>query len=57
LATLSVEDSGHGFDPERAPEGDGIENMRHRAEQLKGTLLLESRANTGTLVVLKVPTP
>lgn len=57
LATLSVADGGHGFDPERAPEGDGIENMRHRAEQLKGTLLLESRANTGTLIVLKVPTP
>jgi hypothetical protein len=57
LATLSVEDSGHGFDPECAPDGDGIENMRHRAEQLKGTLLLESRPNAGTRVVLKVPTP
>jgi signal transduction histidine kinase len=56
-ATLSIEDSGHGFDAAGVPAGDGIENMRHRAEQLKGTLLLESRPNAGTLILLKVPTP
>ena len=56
-AVLSVADSGRGFDPEKTAPGDGIENMRHRAGQLHGTLLLESRLNGGTLLVLKVPTP
>jgi signal transduction histidine kinase len=56
-ATVSIRDSGHGFDAAVVPAGDGIENMRHRAEQLKGTLLLESRPNAGTLILLKVPTP
>jgi signal transduction histidine kinase len=56
-AVLSVADCGRGFDPEKTAAGDGIENMRHRALQLKGTLSLESRPGKGTILVLKVPKP
>ena len=56
-AVLSVTDCGRGFDPEKTAMGDGIENMRHRARQLNGTLLVESRLNAGTRLVLKAPTP
>ena len=56
-AVLSVADCGRGFDPGKHAAGDGIENMHHRAGQLKGTLLLESRPDEGTRLVLKVPTP
>jgi signal transduction histidine kinase len=54
---LSIADSGCGFDTARSAPGDGIENMRHRAGQLKGTLVLESRTSGGTRLELKIPTP
>jgi signal transduction histidine kinase len=54
---LSVADTGCGFDPGGKPPGDGLENMRYRAAQLQGVLLLESRRNEGTRVLLKVPIP
>lgn len=54
---LSITDSGCGFDTDRPSSGDGLENMRHRAGQLKGTLVLESRSNGGTRLELRVPMP
>ena len=57
VASLSITDSGCGFDPSACAPGEGIENMRHRAGQLRGTLLLESRPNGGTRLELRIPTP
>lgn len=56
---LSVADDGSGFDPDRAPRGgrigQGLANMRQRAQALGGSLVLEARAGGGTLVRLEMP--
>jgi signal transduction histidine kinase len=50
-----VRDNGHGFDPTRTREGgNGLHNFRKRAEELGGTLTLES-TSAGTMVALHVP--
>ena len=54
---LSVTDTGRGFDPNNPPRGDGIENMRYRASQLRGQLLLQSHPNRGTLLIVEIPKP
>jgi len=54
---LSVADTGRGFDPNHPSGGDGIENMRYRAGQLRGTLLMERHSNGGTHLVVKIPKP
>ena len=49
-----VEDNGEGFDVvEAAAKGSGIENMRHRLEQLNGRLLVESTEGKGSVVCLQ----
>ncbi len=54
---LSICDCGQGFDLETITPGDGIENMRYRAAQLAGTILLKSVPKEGTRVFLKIPKP
>lgn len=52
---LSVEDDGKGFRPrESARHGFGLRNLRQRARQLGGRLVLEEREAGGTRVVLRV---
>lgn len=48
---LSLEDNGHGFDPEAAAGGRGLANMRYRAGRLGGRILIES-GPAGTHIVL-----
>ena len=56
---LSVCDDGLGFDSQLSQNGDGkhfgLVGMRERAEQIGGTLKINSRANEGTEVVVEVP--
>jgi ligand-binding sensor domain-containing protein/signal transduction histidine kinase len=56
---LSVRDDGLGFDPQIARNGDGkhfgLVGMRERAEQIGGTLTINSRVNEGTEVLVDVP--
>jgi ligand-binding sensor domain-containing protein/signal transduction histidine kinase len=52
---LVVRDQGDGFDPAGAREGQGIRNMRRRADVLGGTLDVTSVAGRGTSVILTVP--
>jgi signal transduction histidine kinase len=54
---LDVRDDGVGFDPAR-PAGHssfGLRGMRQRAERLAGTLVVESRAEAGTAVSVRLP--
>jgi signal transduction histidine kinase len=53
--TLTVADDGIGFQGDDESEGNGLTSMRRRAARLKGTLSIESRAPSGTLVTLSVP--
>jgi ligand-binding sensor domain-containing protein/signal transduction histidine kinase len=56
---LSVRDDGQGFDYQTPQNGDGkhfgLVGMRERAEQISGTLKINSRENEGTEVVVDVP--
>jgi signal transduction histidine kinase len=52
---LVISDNGHGFDPQSVNRGRGLDNMRHRTEQLGGTLELESQPGRGTTLTLTLP--
>ncbi|MFF2650149.1 sensor histidine kinase [Streptomyces sp. NPDC058045] len=58
---LDVADDGRGFDPAAAPgrtadgRGHGVAAMRARVRQLGGTLTIESRPGSGTVVTAAVP--
>jgi signal transduction histidine kinase len=48
-------DKGKGFDPEALPAGNGLGNMRFRAEELGGSLEVESAPNEGTRIRVVIP--
>ena len=59
---LKVKDDGKGFDTEAVFNGNydgfggnGLINMRRRAESLGGNFVVESRKNAGTNVTIKIP--
>ncbi len=49
-----VADNGRGF-PDSVMEGNGLTNLRKRAEELGGTLAIEHREGEGTVVELRSP--
>ena len=57
--TLSIKDSGQGFDVESVPvDGDahfGLLGMRERAKQLDADLTIKSQPGLGTEVFIEVP--
>jgi signal transduction histidine kinase len=52
---LTVADDGRGFDVSQPSDGNGLANMRHRAESVGGVLDLESALTAGTTVRLTIP--
>ncbi|MBB4933407.1 signal transduction histidine kinase [Lipingzhangella halophila] len=54
---LTVEDDGRGFVPAAAPNGHGLGNLRHRAEALGGTCLVDSAPGRGTRIHIELPLP
>ena len=52
---LQVRDNGHGFDPDTGIPGNGLRNMRQRAEELGGSFSLESAPGQGSSVTIRVP--
>ena len=52
---LTVHDNGPGFDVERDSEGNGLVNMRQRAERLGGTFVIRSAGAEGTTLKLTAP--
>jgi signal transduction histidine kinase len=60
---IRVSDNGHGFDVSEALTGEhtgyggnGLLNMRKRAERLGGELVIDSAVGSGTTIKLKIPT-
>ena len=47
-----VQDDGRGFEASEVIPGNGLHNMRKRAEELGGTLQIQSKSGTGTTVLL-----
>jgi two-component sensor histidine kinase len=53
LFELRISDDGIGFDVHKSTHRNGIKNMRARAENLKGSLKVESEFSQGTSITLK----
>ena len=56
MLCITVKDDGHGFEQGRA-FGNGLRNMRQRAERIAGTLDVQSGKGLGTAVRLHAPLP
>lgn len=52
---MQIRDDGKGFDVQQADSGNGLSNMKKRAESIKGTLSIESIPGMGTKVRLEAP--
>lgn len=48
---LMIRDDGVGFDPAAMHNGNGLKNLRQRAEKLSGTLEIRSQPEAGTTVI------
>ncbi|WBA43414.1 PAS domain-containing sensor histidine kinase [Hymenobacter canadensis] len=56
--SISVEDNGHGFNPEPRPDalpGIGLPGIRSRVGLLGGTLHIASRPGQGTIITIELP--
>ena len=55
--TLTVRDGGRGFNPESVPRdrGLGLTSMRERLKLVAGELVIDSKPDSGTTVVARVP--
>ncbi|WP_179379603.1 sensor histidine kinase [Jannaschia marina] len=54
MLSLSVADDGRGIAAD-APRGNGLDNLKHRAEALGGAFALEPRAEGGTRLAIELP--
>jgi signal transduction histidine kinase len=54
-AVLEVDDDGRGFDPARPSGGQGLRNLRERAEALGGRADIASAPGEGTRVRVTIP--
>jgi len=52
---LHIEDNGCGFDADAVTAGNGLANLRHRSEVLKGSLQITSKSGKGTHITLDAP--
>lgn len=59
ILNLIFKDNGKGFDTEKQrnepPGGIGIQNMKNRIDLIKGSLNIQSTAETGTIICLNIP--
>jgi ligand-binding sensor domain-containing protein/two-component sensor histidine kinase len=52
---LKIQDNGIGFKADEADSGNGLINMKKRAQSLKGQLSIDSKPQAGTRILLEVP--
>lgn len=55
IFVMDIADDGLGFDPSKIKNGFGMKTMRDRAEELNGTLTIESERGTGTAIAVSIP--
>ncbi len=53
---ISIKDDGKGFDVKTVKEGNGLKNMKARAERLNAKLVIESNKGEGSVIILSIPT-
>jgi signal transduction histidine kinase len=49
-----IRDNGKGFDITRYSSGNGLKNMKRRAEEIGGKLNIETRPGEGTTIYLNI---
>jgi signal transduction histidine kinase len=54
LLEISISDNGKGFDIESIKRGNGLDNMKKRADELGGDFGMQSKPGEGCLISLKV---
>ncbi len=54
VLNLTIADNGKGFDAVQEKPGNGLRNMKARAEAIQGKLVIQSDAESGTSVMLQV---
>ncbi|HUR29792.1 MAG TPA: ATP-binding protein, partial [Saprospiraceae bacterium] len=52
--TMTITDNGKGFDTQSLSSGNGLKNMKKRAEEIDGKLWIESKREGGTTIKLSV---
>jgi len=52
--TMLIRDNGKGFDISQSTNGNGLQNMKKRADEINGQLLIESSPGQGTTIQLNV---
>jgi len=57
ILNITISDNGKGFIQDPAKLGNGIANMKYRADAVKGTISIQSEVGKGTTVSLQVPIP
>jgi signal transduction histidine kinase len=55
LFVMDIADDGLGFEPSKTRNGFGMKTMRDRAEELGGTLTIESEQGIGTAIAVSIP--
>jgi signal transduction histidine kinase len=52
--TMLIRDNGKGFDINRESQGNGLRNMKNRAEEIGAKFLIESEPGKGTTIQLLI---
>ncbi|HET9906893.1 MAG TPA: sensor histidine kinase [Anaerolineales bacterium] len=55
IFVMDIADDGLGFEPSTIKNGFGMRTMRDRAEELSGTLTIESEQGIGTAIAVSIP--
>ena len=55
MFVMDIADDGLGFEPSNIKNGFGMKTMRDRAEELSGTLTIESERGAGTAIAVSIP--
>ncbi|MBX3038037.1 MAG: sensor histidine kinase [Anaerolineales bacterium] len=55
MFVMDIADDGVGFEQSKIKNGFGMKTMRDRAEELNGTLTIESERGTGTAIAVSIP--
>ncbi|HCR72105.1 MAG TPA: hypothetical protein DIW23_11725 [Anaerolineae bacterium] len=55
MFVMDIADDGNGFELSKIQNGFGMKTMRDRAEELSGTLTIESEQGTGTAIAVSIP--
>jgi len=52
--TMMIRDNGKGFDVSKSTDGNGLKNMKKRAIEIGGQLIIDSHPGNGTLIELRI---